>query len=67
MTKWAAVAHSVQELPDVMRRAYHAMRSGKGGPVLIEIPDEVFEAEFQGPLDYTPVAAEPQRARSGSR
>ena len=24
-----------------MRRAYHAMRSGKGGPVLVEIPDEV--------------------------
>ena len=36
VTKWSAVAHSVQELPDLMRRAYHAMRSGKGGPVLIE-------------------------------
>jgi acetolactate synthase-1/2/3 large subunit len=38
-----------------MRRAYHAMRSGKAGPVLIEVPDEVFEAEFKGPLDYVPV------------
>ena len=55
VTKWAALAHSVQELPDLMRRAYHAMRSGKGGPVMIEVPDEVFEAEFQGELDYTPV------------
>src|SRR5262245_3416593 len=34
VTKWSALAHSVQELPDLMRRAYHAMRSGKGGPVL---------------------------------
>jgi acetolactate synthase-1/2/3 large subunit len=55
VTKWSALAHSVQELPDLMRRAFHAMRSGKGGPVLVEIPDEVFEAEFSRPLDYAPV------------
>jgi len=58
VTKWSALAHSVQELPDLMRRAYHAMRSGKGGPVLVEIPDEVFAAEFEGKLDYTPVPAQ---------
>ena len=55
VTKWSALAHSVQELPDLLRRAYHAMRSGKGGPVLLEIPPEVWEAEFQGPVEYTPV------------
>jgi acetolactate synthase I/II/III large subunit len=55
VTKWSALAHSVQELPDLMRRAYHAMRSGKTGPVLIEVPDEVFTAEYQGRLDYAPV------------
>jgi acetolactate synthase I/II/III large subunit len=60
ITKWSALAHNVQELPSLMRRAYHAMRSGKPGPVLIEVPDEVFEAEFKGPLDYAPV--EVQRA-----
>jgi acetolactate synthase-1/2/3 large subunit len=55
VTKWSALAHNVQELPHLMRRAYAAMRSGKPGPVLLEIPDEVFEAEFKGPLDYVPV------------
>jgi acetolactate synthase-1/2/3 large subunit len=55
VTKWTALAHNVQELPDLMRRAYHAMRSGKGGPVMVEVPDEVFEADFKGTLDYTPV------------
>jgi acetolactate synthase-1/2/3 large subunit len=55
VTKWSALAHNVQELPHLMRRAYAAMRSGKPGPVLLEVPDEVFEAEFRGPLDYTPV------------
>jgi acetolactate synthase-1/2/3 large subunit len=58
VTKWSALAHSVQELPDLMRRAYHAMRSGKGGPVLIEIPAEVWEAEYQGELDYVAVAVQ---------
>jgi len=58
VTKWSALAHSVQELPDLMRRAYHAMRSGKAGPVLIEVPDEVFTAEYQGRLDYAPVAVQ---------
>src|SRR5947199_5474555 len=56
ITKWSAMAHSVQELPDLMRRAYHAMRSGKGGPVLVEVPAEVWEAEYRGDLDYKPVA-----------
>ena len=55
VTKWSALAHSVQELPDLMRRAYHAMRSGKGGPVLIEVPAEVWEAEYAGELDYAAV------------
>jgi acetolactate synthase I/II/III large subunit len=55
VTKWSALAHSVEELPDLMRRAYHALRSGKGGPVLIEIPAEVWEAEYHGKLDYAPV------------
>lgn len=56
VTKWSAVAHAVNEIPNVMRRAYHAVRSGKGGPVLVEIPNDVFEASFEGRLDYTPVA-----------
>ena len=55
VTKWSALAHSVQELPNVMRRAYQAMRSGKGGPVLVEIPAEVWEADHADKLDYTPV------------
>src|SRR6188472_2489412 len=58
VNKWSALAHTVEELPELMRRAYHAMRSGKGGPVLIEIPAEVWEAEYHGELDYAPVPAQ---------
>jgi len=55
VTKWSALASSVQELPDLMRRAFAAMRSGKPGPVLLEVPNPVFEATFEGKLDYAPV------------
>ena len=55
VTKWSALAHSPQELPSLMRQAYAAMRSGKAGPVLLEIPTEVFDAEFRGEIDYVPV------------
>jgi acetolactate synthase-1/2/3 large subunit len=55
VTKWSALAHHVQELPELMRRAYQAMRSGKPGPVLIELPEAVAETEFKGTLDYTAV------------
>ena len=55
VTKWSAMAHAVEELPDLMRRAFHAMRSGKGGPVLLEVPNEVLGAKFEGRLDYMPV------------
>jgi acetolactate synthase-1/2/3 large subunit len=59
ITKWAARAHSVQAIPDLMRQAYHAMRTGKGGPVLLEIPLEVWDQEFSGVLTYEPVQAYP--------
>ena len=72
VTKWSAVAHAVEELPDVMRRAYQAMRSGKGGPVLVEIPAEVWEADYRGELDYTPVpvqrsAPDPDAIKTAAR
>ena len=56
VTKWSARVHSVEALPEMLRRAYHAMRTGKGGPVLLEIPAEVWEAEHPGEIDYRPVA-----------
>lgn len=72
VTKWSAMAHSTRELPDLMRRAYHAMRSGKPGPVLLEVPNEVFDAPFEGEIDYEPVpvcrvAPDPQAVEAAVR
>ncbi len=72
VTKWCALASSVQELPDLMRRAFAAMRSGKPGPVLVEVPNPVFEATFEGKLDYSAVpmarsAPDPEAVKQAAR
>src|SRR5262249_61033673 len=48
------------------------MRSGKPGPVLVEIPNPVFEAPFVGELDYRPVpiarsAPDPDAVKEAAR
>src|SRR5262249_10539888 len=72
VTKWSAMVASVQEIPEVMRRAYQAMRSGKPGPVLVEVFTDVFDAPFEGKLDYKPVpvmrtAPDPDAVREAAR
>lgn len=49
------VAHDVGP---VMRRAFNALKSGRFGPVMVEIPDDVALEEVDGAaLDYRPVKA----------
>lgn len=57
VTKWAARIGSVTDIPGHMHRAFHVMRTGKSGPVLLEVPNEVWETEYPGDLDYSPVQA----------
>jgi acetolactate synthase-1/2/3 large subunit len=64
VTKWSALAHDISELPGLMRRAYQLLRSGKSGPVLIEIPNSVFDQQFDGALDY--VAQKPLKVAPDS-
>ena len=52
VTKWRAQFNMVERIPDLMRRAFYLLRTGKGGPVLLETPREVWTEEFPGELDY---------------
>ena len=54
VTKWQARINSADRLTGIMRRAFYQLRTGKGGPVLVEIPREIWNEEI-GDLDYTPV------------
>ena len=67
-TKWADRIPSAQVIPNRMARAFTALRSGRPGPVLLEVPVDVAEEEFSGPLEYKPVrrirtAADPAAIR----
>ncbi len=55
VTKLAEPVTSSKEIPNIMRRAFNALRSGRPGPVLIEVPTDIFGEDFEGELDYTPV------------
>ena len=56
-TKWADRVPSADAIPQRMRRAFTALRSGRQGPVMLEIPVDVAVEEFRGDLDYEPVQA----------
>lgn len=55
VTKWRAQFNMVERIPDLMRRAFYLLRTGKGGPVLLETPRDVWTEELPGQLDYKPV------------
>lgn len=44
LTKWSCLVRSLEEIPDVFARAFHLARSGRPGPVLIDIPVDVLKA-----------------------
>ncbi len=41
VTKWHAMAHSVAEIPGLIRRAHEEMQSGRPAPVAVEIPQDI--------------------------
>ena len=56
VTKWSAQVNSPDRAPELMRRAFTALRTGRPGPVLIEIPKDVAEQELTRDFTYAPVA-----------
>ena len=60
ITKSAEPVTMGKALPEVMRRAFWQLRNGRGGPVLVEVPLDVFREEV-GDFTYVPSF----KARSG--
>ena len=54
ITKWAAQVHDVMDIPAMVRRAITQARSGHMGPVMLEMPSDLFRGEVPD-LPYTPV------------
>ena len=44
---------SGRDVPAIMRRAFSRLRNGRGGPVVVEIPADVWHEEVPEPLDMS--------------
>ena len=71
VTKWAVTVREPALVPQVFQQAFHLMRSGRPGPVLIDLPIDVqmaeieFDDETYEPLSvYKPRASRKQAERA---
>ncbi len=46
ITKWSARVEKIEDIPEVMAKAFHIARSGRPGPVHVELPRETDESEY---------------------
>jgi acetolactate synthase-1/2/3 large subunit len=56
LTKWSRLVKSVEEIREVIAQAFYWARSGRPGPVVLDIPVDLLKAtsEFRGPVKCTP-------------
>jgi acetolactate synthase-1/2/3 large subunit len=54
VTKSVEPLINAAEVPHAFRRAFTQLRSGRGGPVMIEIPSDIMMQDMPGDLVYTP-------------
>ncbi|HZQ62866.1 MAG TPA: glyoxylate carboligase [Casimicrobiaceae bacterium] len=71
VTKWAVTVREPALVPRAFQQAFHLMRSGRPGPVLIDLPVDVQMAEIEFDIDtyaplppYKPAATRAQIARA---
>ncbi|WP_232663415.1 glyoxylate carboligase [Pseudonocardia sp. TRM90224] len=56
VTKWAVTVREPGQVPGAFAQAFHLMRSGRPGPVLLDLPVDVQQAEIEFDIDtYEPL------------
>ncbi|MCW3475327.1 thiamine pyrophosphate-requiring protein [Limobrevibacterium gyesilva] len=55
ITKSAEPIMLASEVGNIFRRAFTRLRNGRGGPVVVEIPSDMWNEEVPEPFEYTPV------------
>ncbi len=56
ITKWRTFVTHPDRIAAAMRHAFYRLRTGKSGPVLVEIALDALGGELKRPLDYAPVS-----------
>ncbi len=56
VTKWSVTVREPGQVPQVFQQAFHLMRSGRPGPVLVDLPFDVQMAQIEFDIDtYEPL------------
>jgi len=65
LTKWSRLVRTIEEIPAVIAEGFYWARSGRPGPVVIDIPTDLLKAkhEFSGPAKFIP-HARPSEAKA---
>jgi acetolactate synthase-1/2/3 large subunit len=68
LTKWSRLVRTIDEIPEVIAEGFYWARSGRPGPVVIDIPTDVLKAkkEFSGAVKFTPHARPADTAAGGA-
>ncbi len=56
VTKWSAYVSDPRRLAPALRHAFYRLRTGKGGPVMVETGMDALMGELDRELDYRPVS-----------
>ena len=56
LTKWSRLVRTIDEIPEVIAEGFYWARSGRPGPVVIDIPTDMLKSkkEFSGPVKFAP-------------
>ena len=66
VSKYNEVILQPNMVSSTMRRAFHHLRNGRGGPVVVELPGDVAEMEVaESALNYQPPKRHPQQPSAG--
>lgn len=63
LAKWATEVDDIRRLPEYLSRAFHLARSGRPGPVVMALPEDMLSARAEVPdlpPRVAPVAARPE-------
>src|SRR5437868_7510950 len=56
LTKWSRLVRTIEEIPEVIAQGFYWARSGRPGPVMVDIPVDLLKAtsEFRRPVGFQP-------------
>src|SRR5690625_226583 len=62
IAKWAVEIRDTERMPEIVQRAFRTARSGRPGPVIVSLPEDILPVESE--MNFGPVSPPPKPAPS---